>query len=92
MGKFADTASQYDLEKRGDGYCIAGRWISENLDDDDLVEFTRLACGHRWELIIRLSDNKLRIKSLDRHVHGTCPCFDGLAAKGCCASCDRATS
>lgn len=87
MGKFADTAAQYDLDTRGDGYCVSGRWIKDSLDEEDLAEFIRLANGHRWELILRLSDNKLRSKSLIRHVHGTCPCFDGLAAKGCCTSC-----
>ncbi len=85
MGKFASAAAQYDLTKRGDGYCVSGRWISENLDEDDMVEFLRLATGHRWELILRLSDNKLHAKSLYSHVHGSCPCFDGVAAKGCCS-------
>lgn len=84
MGKFATEASQHDLDKRGDGYCVSGRWIAENLDEEDLVEFIRLASGHKWDLIIRLSDNQLRHNSLQRHVHGACPCFDGLASKGCC--------
>lgn len=89
MGKFAKAASQHDLDKRGDGLCVAGRWITENLDEEDSAEFIRLASGHKWELIARLSDNKLRSKSVIRHAHGTCPCFEGLAAKGCCTSCDK---
>lgn len=89
MGKFASAAAQYDLDKRGDGHCVSGRWIADNLDADDLAEFVRLANGHRWELIVRLSDNHLRSKSLIRHVHGTCPCLDEAVAKGCCTSCDK---
>lgn len=89
MGKFADAATQYDQGTRGDGHCVAGRWIVDNLDNDDLAEFVRLANGHRWELILRLSDNNLKTKSLNRHVHGTCSCFDGLAAKGCCTTCEK---
>lgn len=89
MGNFASAAAQYDLDKRGDGRCVAGRWIEGNLDEEDLVEFVRLANGHRWEVILRLSDNKLRTKSLIGHVHGACTCFDGVVAKGCCTSCDK---
>jgi hypothetical protein len=92
MGNFANAAAQYDLDKRGDGHCVSGRWIADNLDEDDLKEFIRLSNGHRWELILRLSGDKLRSKSLIRHVHGTCPCFDGVAAKGCCTSCNKAES
>ena len=89
MGKFADAATQYALDKRGDGHCVSGRWIADNLDEADLAEFVRLANGHKWELILRLSDNQLRAKSLIRHVHGTCPCLDGSTSKGCCTSCDK---
>jgi hypothetical protein len=89
MGKFAKVSAQYGVDKRGDGYCVAGRWISDNLDHDDLAEFIRLSNGHRWVLIIRLSDTQLRSKSLEAHVHGACPCLDGLAAKGCCTSCKK---
>lgn len=84
MGKFAEAASQHDVDKRGDGYCVAGRWISENLDEEDLVELVRLANGHKWDLIARLTGEALRRASLDRHVHGLCPCFEGTAARGCC--------
>lgn len=90
MGKFASAAAQYDLDKRGDGNCAAGRWISENMDADDIIEFVRLANGHRWELILRLSEHRLKSNSLQRHAHGTCACFDGVAAKGCCTSCEKA--
>lgn len=89
MGKFASAAAQYDINKRGDGYCVSGRWIANNFDEEDLAEFVRLANGHRWELILRLSDNNLKENSLVRHVHGTCPCFDGTETKGCCTSCDK---
>lgn len=84
MGKFAEAAAQHDPNKRGDGYCVTGRWVAENLDDDDLAEFVRLANHHKWELIIRLSDHVLRAQSLSNHVHGGCACIDGQAAKGCC--------
>lgn len=90
MGNFSDAAKQYNVDTRGDGRCVTGRWASENLeDDDDLEEFTRLASAHKWGLILRLSEHKLRQKSLFQHVHGVCPCLDGQAAKGCCTSCDK---
>lgn len=88
MGKFAEAAAQYDVEQRGDGKCVAGRWISENLDEEDLVEFDRLAKGHKWTRIISLSEYVLKIISLDKHVHGTCICIPEVAARGCC-SCIR---
>jgi hypothetical protein len=28
MGNFANAAAQYDLDKRGDGHCVSGRWIA----------------------------------------------------------------
>lgn len=84
MGKFAESAAQYDVDKRGEGACVAGKWISENFDDEDLAEFVRLACGHKWRHIIRLSDNNLKEASMSRHVHGTCSCFDDVTARGCC--------
>jgi hypothetical protein len=85
MGKFAQSAAQHDIDKRGDGTCVAGKWIAENFDDEDLAEFIRLANGHKWTLIGRLSDNNLKEASLIRHAHGTCTCFEGVAARGCCA-------
>lgn len=90
MGRFASDASKYDLESRinGDGFCAAGRWIAANMDDDDLAEFVRLANGHRWRLILGLSNHELKADTLQSHVHGSCPCFAGNAAKGCCA-CDK---
>lgn len=88
MGQFAKSAVQHDINKRGDGFCVAGRWIASNLDENDIAEFIRLANGHRWELILRLSDNQLGNHSLNRHVHGTCPCFEDRPAKGCC-SCEK---
>lgn len=91
MGKFAESASKHDIDRRGDGSCVAGRWIAEHLDEDDLVEFERLANNHKWELIIRLSDHKLRQKSLDRHVHGLCGCLEEKPAMNCC-SCHREVS
>lgn len=86
MGKFAEAASQRDVSQRGDGLCIAGRWIAENLDEEDVAELTRLIDGgnHKWTMIIRLTDNALRVGSLTRHVHGTCACIGDVAAKGCC--------
>lgn len=89
MGKFAKLSERYDVDKRGDGYCVAGKWISENLDNDDLAEFIRLSNGHRWTLIVKLSDTKLRSQSLVAHVHGTCACLDGVPAKGCCTTCEN---
>lgn len=85
MGKFAQAAAHHDISRRGDGTCVAGKWISDNLDEDDLVEFVRLAEGHKWHLITRLSDNYLKMASLNRHVHGLCTCFPGTTAKGCCS-------
>lgn len=64
--------------------CVAGKWISENLDEEDIVEFVRLSTAHKWAMVVRLSDNHLREGSLTRHVHGTCSCVGGVAAKGCC--------
>lgn len=91
MGKFAESAAQHDGATRGDGYCVAGRWIVNNLDEDDLVEFIRLANAHRWKLILRLSDNQLSHHSMVGHVHGLCHCFADRPAKGCC-SCERKDS
>lgn len=85
MGQFAQSAAQHDIEQRGDGVCVAGKWLAENFDEDDLVEFVRLANGHKWELIVRLSENGLRHASVTRHVHGTCTCFKDVAGKACCA-------
>jgi hypothetical protein len=84
MGKFADNAVKHSVDRRGDGFCVAGRWISENLDEDDLAEFQRLACNKKWHLICRLSDHKLKPQSLRNHVYGSCSCYDGNPAKGCC--------
>lgn len=84
MGQFAERAAQYDVGRRGDGACVAGKWISENLDEEDLVEFIRLAKGHRWNRIMRLSENHLKQSSLNRHAHGICTCFPDILAKGCC--------
>lgn len=84
MGKFAENASKHDIDRRGDGSCVAGRWIAEHLDEDDLVEFVRLATNHKWELIIRLSEHTLRQKSLERHVHGTCGCLVEVPGMNCC--------
>jgi hypothetical protein len=76
MGKFADSAAQVDISRRGDGTCVVGKWVSENLDESE------------WKLIERLSDNNLRQASLIRHVHGNCPCLPETVAKGCCP-CDQ---
>lgn len=84
MGQFAHKAVQYDVDRRGDGMCVAGKWISENLDEEDLVEFTRLAQGHNWHRIMRLSDNALKMASLNRHAHGICTCFPETAGRGAC--------
>lgn len=84
MGRFAQAASQRAVDQRGDGKCVAGRWITDNLDEEDVVELTRLAVGHNWAALVRLSDNDLREGSLSRHVHGACSCLDDIAAKGCC--------
>lgn len=89
MGKFAESAAQHDLNQRGDGVCVAGKWISENLDEEDLVEFTRLANGHKWHLIVTLSENKLRAASLNKHVHGLCACVRETPGKACCTQCDQ---
>lgn len=89
MGQFASAAAQYDLDKRGDGRCVAGKWIAENLDEEDLVEFARLSSGHKWRTILRLSEHQLAENSLNKHVHGVCVCFDGVPAKGCCTSCEK---
>lgn len=88
MGKFALSAAQYDTERRKDIACVAGKWITENFDEDDLAEFVRLANGHRWNYIISLSDNGLKEASMIRHVHGTCICFEDVAGRACCA-CDQ---
>jgi hypothetical protein len=88
MGKFADSAAQVDISRRGDGTCVVGKWVSENLDESDLTQFVRLVSGHKWKLIERLSDNNLRQASLIRHVHGNCPCLPETVAKGCCP-CDQ---
>lgn len=85
MGKFAQSAAQHDISRRGDGTCVAGKWISENFDEEDLVEFVRLGKAHKWELIIRLSDNNLKQASLYRHAHGICTCFQDIAGRGCCS-------
>lgn len=92
MGKFAESAAQYDVDRRGDGKCVAGRWIVENLDDEDLSEFIRLANACKWTRIIRLSDNNLKEASLTRHARGTCTCLDSVPAKGCCSSPHEETS
>lgn len=84
MGKFADAAAQVDPNKRGDGYCVAGRWIEENLDDEDLAEFVRLANHHRWGVIARLSDHVLKEESLRKHVHGVCACAGDTPGRDCC--------
>lgn len=88
MGKFAEAAAKHSTDRRTDGCCVAGKWIEENLDKDDLEEFIRLVNAHKWDLIVRLSGNELRRASLQRHVHGSCPCFDSVVAKASC-SCDK---
>jgi hypothetical protein len=88
MGKFAQDAAQHSTEHRGDGYCVAGRWIAENLDDEDIAELERLAAIPKWELICRISDYNLKPKSLRSHVYGRCSCHDGRPAKGCCTNKD----
>lgn len=89
MGKFADAASQHaNLDQRGDGHCVVGRWATDNLQDEaDLIEFVRLANRHKWELIIRLSGHELRQKSLTQHVHGACVCLASDPTRDCCSSC-----
>ena len=91
MGTFAEAAAQYGVGKRGDGHCVIGRWINENLDKNDLAEFVRLANGHTWTLILRLSDGAIAQNSLTRHTHGVCQCPDGTAAKGCCG-CEKSNA
>lgn len=86
MGRFAEEAVKRPIDRRGDGYCVAGRWITDNLDEDDLQELVRLAQNKKWELICRLSDNKLKTESLKNHAHGRCTCLDEVSAKGCCAN------
>lgn len=88
MGQFAQSAAQHDVGRRGDGTCVAGKWISENFDAEDTAEFVRLARSHKWTLIMGLSDNNLKEASMGRHVHGTCTCLDDVPAKGCC-NCDQ---
>lgn len=89
MGKFAKTAAQHDVGHRGDGVCVAGKWIADNFDDEDLAEFVRLVKGHKWDLIERLSDGNLKENSLGRHVHGTCICInDDTPGRSCCG-CDK---
>lgn len=87
MGKFAQTASRYDAGGRGDGRCVSGKWIAENLDEDDLAEFVRLSQSHKWGLISRISEFHLKESTLKRHVHGECGCFNDVPALGCCTSC-----
>jgi hypothetical protein len=84
MGKFAEDAAKHSIDRRGDGFCVAGRWIDENLDEEDLAEFERLARNRKWELICRLSEHNLKPQSLKNHVYGRCTCHDGKPAKGCC--------
>jgi hypothetical protein len=88
MGKFAESAAKHSINRRGDGYCVAGRWIAENLDEDDLTELQRLAENRKWGLICRLSDNALKVQSLKNHVYGGCTCHDGNPGKGCCTDQD----
>lgn len=92
MGKFAEGAVKFEPTQRGDGHCASGKWIEENFDEEDLVEFARLANGHNWTRIVRLSGRHLSQKTLILHVHGTCVCFDGVPGKGCCTSCDMGIS
>jgi hypothetical protein len=86
MGKFAEAAVQYDPDTRGDGFCVAGRWVSENLDEEDLAEFVRLANGHAWRRIMSLSGNELKGKALEQHVHGLCCCrhVEAQVGRACC--------
>lgn len=88
MGKFAEAAAPHDIERRGDGICAAGKWITANFDEEDLDEFIRLANGHKWTVIERLSENGLKEASMIRHAHGTCVCFENVAGKACCG-CDK---
>lgn len=89
MGQFAKSAAQHDLTRRVDGTCVAGKWISSNLDDEDMAEFIRLASAHKWRLILSLSANSLRYASLNRHVHGECTCSLEIPGRACCTSCDK---
>lgn len=84
MGRFAESAAQYDTKRRGEGVCVAGKWITKNFDDDDLNEFIRLANAHKWRRIQNLSDHHLKEHSLNQHVHGSCVCVGDTPAKGCC--------
>jgi hypothetical protein len=88
VGKFAESALKHDISRRGDGVCVAGKWITEKFDEEDLKEFVRLANGHQWTIIERLSDNGLKEGAMTRHVHGTCACIDDVAGKACC-DCDK---
>lgn len=85
MGSFAEAA----VKVREGRSCVAGQWISENLDDDDVAAFETLAKAHRWKTIIQLSDNRLAEKSLIRHVHGQCVCAPSLPTRGCCSGEDH---
>lgn len=88
MGKFAEEAALHSVDRRGNGECAAGKWITENFDEEDLAEFVRLVNGHKWVDIQRLSDNGLKEQSMIRHVHGVCVCFKNVAGKACCG-CDK---
>ncbi len=89
MGKFAESAAKFGPDQRGDGTCVAGRWITDNLDAEDLVEFARLANDHSWTRIIQLSESNLKEASLNRHAHGNCTCFSDVPGRGCCNHADK---
>ena len=71
VGQFAKKAVEVDAKH---SHCVVARTLVADFDDEDIVEFARLARERKWTVIQGALSQPVGVVSLRKHALGTCTC------------------